>query len=306
MEADSHMLTSELLDKSLTVANFSQQVVDQLSRKIFHEKTTILQDSDPEILHKMRVKMRRLRTVLRVLEPLLILPRNFTPSSIGKLANVLGAVRDIDVMGELLQKAREQEIPDREQQILAKVASSLTHHRKKARAKMEQHVHRNYREFVIAGQTWLDRPQYHHQHTQLIIDVLPDLLPPIIGAFFLHEGWLVTAEELSNSQAILHDLRKCTKRIRYQTECFFPYLNADYARFLPPLEATQEYLGQMQDISVLRNFISKSTNKKLAKNLPITDDRLDQKMQQAWQDWQPIKLQLSDRHWRQSLRCAAI
>jgi CHAD domain-containing protein len=49
---------------------------------------------------------------------------------------------------------------------------------------------------------------------------------------------------------------------------------------------------------VLKRFITKATNKQL----PVVSDRLDQKMQQAWQNWQPIKLQLSDRHWRQSVR----
>jgi CHAD domain-containing protein len=294
------MSTSELLDQSITINDFSWQLVTQFAHKIFQEELVISKDSDPEILHKMRVKMRRLRTVLQVLEPLLILPANFTPSSIGKLANILGAVRDIDVMEELLQVVRGQDIPIREQQALAKISSSLTHRRQKASTKMEKYLSQSYQVLATAVQEWLDRPQYHSQPTQLLIDVLPDLLPPIIGTFFLHAGWLITTEELINHQGILHDLRKCTKRMRYQTECFFPYFNADDTQFLPLLEATQEYLGQIQDIFVLKSFITKATNKQL----PVVNDRLDQKMQQAWQNWQPIKLQLGDRHLRQSVRLA--
>jgi CHAD domain-containing protein len=302
------MPTSEIFDQSLTINDFSWQVITQFTHKVFREELVISKNSDPEILHKMRVKMRRLRTVLQILEPLLILPSNFTPSSIGKLAGTLGAVRDVDVMEELLQEIGGKDLPDRsactkgdqEQQALAKISSSLTHRRQKASNKMEKNLARNYQILATAVQEWLDHPQYHSQPTQLLIDVLPDLLTPIIGNFFLHAGWLITSEELINSPATLHDLRKCTKRMRYQTECFFPYFNADQTQFLPLLESTQEYLGQIQDIFVLKNFIARTTNKKL----PVVSDRLDQKMQQAWQNWQPIKLQLCDRQWRQSVRRA--
>jgi CHAD domain-containing protein len=292
------MSTSELLDQSLTINDFSWQLVTQFTHKIFYEELVIFQDSEPEILHKMRVKMRRLRTVLQVLQPLLILPSNFTPSSIGKLANILGVVRDIDVMEKLLQTVAGQDIPDREQQVLNKINRSLTHRRQKASNKMEKYLARKYQILATAVQEWLDHPQYHSQPTQLLIDILPDLLTPIIGNFFLHPGLLITTEDLINSQSALHDLRKCTKRMRYQTECFFPYFNADQTQFLPLLESTQEYLGQIQDVFVLKFFIAQVTNNKL----PVVIDRLDQKMQQAWQNWQPIKLHLCDRQWRQSVR----
>jgi CHAD domain-containing protein len=198
----------------------------------------------------------------------------------------------------LLQTVAGQDIPDREQQALNKISRSLTHRRQKASNKMEKYLAHKYQILATAVQEWLDHPQYHSQPKQLLLDVLPDLLTPIIGNFFLHPGWLITTEELINSQAVLHDLRKCTKRMRYQTECFFPYFNADQTQLLPLLESTQEYLGQIQDVFVLKNFIAQVTNNKLS----VVRDRLDQKMQQAWQNWQPIKLQLCDRQWRQSVR----
>jgi hypothetical protein len=38
--------------------------------------------------------------------------------------------------------------------------------------------------------------------------------------------------------------------------------------------------------------------------MPVLIDRLEEKAEQAWQDWQPIKEQLYDQNWRKSLRRA--
>ncbi len=307
MESISHATTARFVNETLTVADFSRQIVTKFVQKIERYEVLVLQDTEPEPLHKLRVGMRRLRIVLQVLEPLIVWPDGFTNRSIGKLANVLGAVRDLDVMGEFLHSI-EPEIPDREQQILTKVAKSLARCRHQAFAKMEKCLARDYRSLVAASQIWLDCPQYRHQHVaaQLIVDILPDLLLPLMGEFFRQDGWGVMTTELDDSPAILHDLRKCTKRLRYQTECFAPYFATDVQQFLLPLEASQECLGQMQDAAVLGDFIGQKVGQDIAKKLPILSDRLEQRTQQAWQDWQPIRLQLCDRVWRQALRRAIL
>ncbi len=73
--------------------------------------------------------------------------------------------------------------------------------------------------------------------------------------FFLHDGWFVSGEEIDDRDAVLHDLRKHTKHIRYQLEYFLPFMSKDSAPFVPLLENTQELLGQMQDGIVLREFL---------------------------------------------------
>ncbi len=307
MEITSHATTAELLNESLTVADFAGQIIEKFVHKVGHHKALVLQDTEPEPLHKMRVGLRRLRTVVQVLEPLIILPDTFTSKAIGRLANVLGAVRDLDVMGEFLREI-EQGLPDREQHILNKVANSLTRRRHQSFDRLERHLAKDYRVLVMAGQKWVCQPQYRYPAvaTQPMADVLPDLLLPIISSFFLHGGWWITATDFSDNQAILHDLRKCTKRVRYQIECFSPCLNAEFTQLLLPLEASQECLGQMQDVAVLSDFIRQEVGENLAKKLPVLFDRLHQKTEQAWQDWQPIRVQLCDRDWRQSLRKAVL
>jgi CHAD domain-containing protein len=229
-------------------------------------------------------------------------------SSLPQLSKVLGMVRDLDIMGETLQQASLQDIPDRERQILAKVSTVFTRRRRKAFVKMSTCLTKEYRAFKIDCQVWLDDPKYHNQYiaNQLAADVLPDLLLPSIAAYFLHEGWFIADEKIKSSQLILHDLRKYTKRIRYQTEYFLSYLNADSTPFLPVLELTQELLGQMQDGVVLRKFISETIGKETVKNLPVLNGIFANKNIQAWDDWQLIKIQLCNQDWRRSLRIACI
>jgi CHAD domain-containing protein len=303
----SHVPATKSLPKSLTVAEFSEQIIAKFLDKILHCELLVLQDTDPEPLHKMRVGMRRLHTVSQVLESLIILPKAFSDKTIRQLAKKLGAVRDLDIMKELLQNAG-QELPPSEQKILKKVAKSLVRRRRRAFTKMEQAVATNYLIIMQAGQQWLSCPLYRHSviASQPIADILPDLLSPIIGEFFLHDSWWMMPTDLRVNQAIVHDLRKCTKRIRYQIEFFSPYLNSESTQFLSPLEASQECLGKMQDTAVLRDFIQQEVGGKISKKMPVLIDRLEQKAEQDWQDWQPIREQLCDQNWRKSLRRAVL
>jgi CHAD domain-containing protein len=306
MEVTSYATTAHILDRSLTVDDCTQQIVTKYIHKITHYPAAVMQDIEPESLHKMRVAVRRLQAVLQVLEPLVILPTAFHNKKIGQLAKVLGAVRDLDVMAELLQSV-ELTVPTAEIEILTTVAKPLIRLRQQAFTKMAKYLAHNYRSLIKASHQWLKHPQYFNQNIamQPIANVLPDLLLPLIGEFCQHPGWWI-ATKLDRHQNILHDLRKLTKRVRYQTECFSPYLPADSRQFLQPLEASQEYLGQMQDAQILQNFMRQEIGHHIIKKLPILSDRLYQITQQAWQDWQPIRIQLCDRDWRKSWRVAVM
>jgi CHAD domain-containing protein len=310
MEVTSHATTAKLcdrLDRSLTVNEFSQQVIDHFLSRITHYQAAVLADQDTEPLHKMRVALRRLRTILQVLRPLLVLPDAVSDQSIGKLARVLGAVRDLDIMAAQLQ-AVAGELPAAEQQILHSIDHSLHRHRQQAFARLKKYLSKHYRSILIAGQQWTKQPQYCHPAIadQPLTNFLADLLLPNISEFFLHPGWWITTVELHDQQGILHDLRKSTKRLRYQTECFAGQLITNNIPVLATLETSQESLGQMQDAVVLRDFIRQELGKKNMKQLPLLGDRLEHSIHQAWQDWQPVREELGDRAWRQSFRQAIV
>jgi CHAD domain-containing protein len=302
------ILTSDISQQCITIKDFSKQTINRFVEKISHYKVAVLQDTDTEALHKMRVGMRRLRSILQVLEPVIILPKVCNQRSIGKIANVLGVVRDLDVAIETLRGAICKDIPNCENQVLKEIHAVLYRRRHKEFKKLRVCLSKEYQVFMTACSRWLENPRFHSKYiaSEYISDVLPDLLLPKIAIFFLHEGWFITDTKDKSCQQTMHDLRKCTKNIRYQIEYFLPYLNADTTPFLPVLETSQELLGQMQDGLVIRKLLKIVSCKKRRKNLPVLSCLFDRKTAQAWEDWQSVKTQLCNQDWRRSLRMAII
>ena len=80
------------------LGDYAYQAVQKHFKKSTKPEAEVLADTDPEALHQMRVGMRRLRTALMVFESAIDLPKTVSETRIKKFAQVLGAVRDIDVM----------------------------------------------------------------------------------------------------------------------------------------------------------------------------------------------------------------
>ncbi len=300
--------TSNPSQQCLAMKDFVKQTINRFVEKISHYKAAVIQDTDPEALHKMRVGMRRLRSILQVLEPIIILPRVCNQQSIGKMAKVLGGVRDLDVAIETLREAIYKDLPNCENQVLKEIHDILSHRRHKAVKKLKVCLDKEYRVFTVACSQWLENPQFCNKciASECIYDILPDLLLPKIAIFFLQEGWFITDIEDKGCQQTMHNLRKCTKSVRYQIEYFLPYLNVDTTPFLPILETSQELLGQMQDGLVIKKLLEIVSYKKRRQKLPVLSGFSDEKTTQAWEDWQSIKIQLCNQDWRRSLRMALI
>ena len=104
---------------------------------------------------------------------------------------------------------------------------------------------------------WVDQPIYKPIGALLVIQVLPDLLLPLICQIFLHPGWLVgttiqagNVMLMDNSTALnqqwsqfgdlLHDLRKQMKGVRYQAEFFSGFYDADYLQTIEEFKTIQD------------------------------------------------------------------
>ena len=126
-----------------------------------------------------------------------------------------------------------------------------------------------------------------------IQEVLPDLLLPEVSRLLLHPGWLVGTQvkereikiepELSPEsvdkklvgQGIsLHELRKATKRIRYQMEVFQDFYGETYEEYLNQMKDIQGVLGQIQDRFVLSEFLTDALHAKSKKSLPTLANQL--------------------------------
>ena len=117
----------------------------ETGRRLLHERTKTLLDwrddvlkgNDSEAVHKMRVASRRLRAVLDAYEPICE-PQQFQDvyRQVKKIANLLGKVRDTDVMMQSLKEMAEN-TPEEEQEGVQWLVKHLKSYRQKQQHKVK-------------------------------------------------------------------------------------------------------------------------------------------------------------------------
>lgn len=309
-----------------TLGDYGYQAIGKHFKKSIKHETDVLKDEDPEPLHQMRVGMRRLRTALQVFDFALDLPKATSTKRIRKIAHSLGDVRDLDVLKSELEKRYRPHLKGVEQEKLDFVLESLQQKRRQAFTKLEQTLTgSHYQKFTQAFQAWLDQPTYNPIAKLPILEVLPDLLLPLISQILLHPGWLVGAtvrtgkitipkkispqavnQQLEQQDTVLHDLRKQMKGVRYQTEFFVDFYDSTYAKQVDDFKQVQELLGQIQDSQVLNEFLVSQMGTDLNHVFPSLVKQMQQERVKAWKTWRPIQQRYLDSEFRQSLRSQII
>jgi len=277
--------------------------------KFLKHEAEVLADSDPEALHQMRVGMRRLRSAIAGFAPAIDLPKPAQDQKIGKIARILGSLRDLDVLRESLEKKYKPALPADEKEQLDAALVYLYKRRRKAFAKVHETLTCDrYQELKQALEKWLSQPQLQPIAQMPIQVTLPDLLLPEVGRLLLHPGWLVgtklqdeqlvvqteqtpqqAKKQLIDKASLLHSLRKETKRARYQMEVFANFYGASYETYLEDLKAIQGILGQMQDSFVLAEFLADALHSEIEKTMPTLAKLLAEHNYQAWQQWQTLQ-----------------
>ena len=214
-----------------TIAGCAERAIAQCFTKFDKYEKKVLQDNDPEPLHQMRVRMRRLRSAIAAFAPVLILPKEVSDRQLGQIARTLGKVRDWDVLQAQLDSYRPQ-LPAKENKRLDKIIDRLNRDRQLDFLLLEKTIHGDsYRQLCRSLRDWLEQPTYRVAAHLTIQQVLPDLLLPLLSQLFLHPGWLMgsailesqtidpsspSLAQLRHHSEVLHDLRKQIKRVRYQ------------------------------------------------------------------------------------------
>ncbi|MGB8703040.1 MAG: CHAD domain-containing protein [Thermosynechococcaceae cyanobacterium] len=295
--------------KQLTVREYALKSIQKNFHKSIKHKKDVLADQDPEGIHQMRVGMRRLRTALAVFADFVSLPSNLD-REIAKLSKGLGSVRDLDVLGMWFSDYKTtSELNTEEEEHIAILLGQLDRQRKKQFKLMDRSLKgKRYLQFVEELQGWLDRPVFLPGAEWPIQWVLPDLLLPLINRFLLHPGWLATTSgnlenwtptiDLSASAvnvylakygSLLHDLRKQTKRVRYQTEFFLEFYDAYYNEQTHEFRSIQDLLGQLQDSQVLNDFLTQKIGQDWNVQIPSLNLHFRQQRLDLWLQWQTIQ-----------------
>ena len=174
------------------LGNWAKIAIQQHYQKILKHEALVLQDKDPEELHQMRVGMRRLGTAIAGFSCAVILPKSVDEKKIGKIATVLGKLRDLDVLGETLTTIYLPELSKTEQKKLDKLFIKIKKKRKAIAKIAKEILHENiYQNFRQDLNTWLEKPVYTAIASLSIEHILPDLLSPQISAFLSHPAWIV-------------------------------------------------------------------------------------------------------------------
>jgi CHAD domain-containing protein len=296
--------------KFTTLGEFAYQAIEKHFHKVLKWEKSVKKDEDPEALHQMRVGMRRLRTAVNGFGQSLHLPKSVSDKNIGKIAKILGNLRDLDVLKEILETNYQPYLLSHEKESLQIVFANLAKQREVAFSHAQKILKDQKYKFLKNNlQRWLEKPSYRPLASLPIYQVLPDLLLPEIGKFLLHPGWMVgttvinseviitefTPTELEDclqhQGEILHSLRKQAKRVRYQMELFTELYDQNFIDHISQVKLIQETLGNIQDSMVLNEWLANIFKSETNDQLSGLTTLLATNRYQLWQEWQQFKLQ---------------
>ncbi|MEI6444422.1 MAG: CHAD domain-containing protein [Nostocales cyanobacterium ELA583] len=305
-----------------TLGETAHQAIEKHFAKTIKWEKAVKKDEDPEPLHQMRVGMRRLRTAISRFEKYLDLPKSVNDKNIGKLARILGSLRDLDVLAEILENNYNPHLVKKEQEHLKTAFTALNQQRETAFSHIQKTFKDElYQSFKNECEHWLKHPSYQSFSSVPICHVLPDLLSPEVSEFCLHPGWLIGTkivkseivvqtkwtpkqleEHLKTEGETLHSLRKQAKRIRYQMELFTELYGESFAAHLDNVKTIQEILGLIQDNMVLHKWLENIFKSELQTQLSGLTTLLAANRYQLWQEWQPLQQRYLQADTRYNLR----
>lgn len=215
----------------------------------------------PDAVHKMRVATRRLRSALATFRPLLDRERTEPiRDELRWLARVLGEVRDAEVMHARLRHMVAAEPPEL---VLGKVqtrihiAMTARHRAASERLGAELNGERYLRLLDDLGELVASPPFSDAAGA----DAAPALARMLRRTWRRLDTSMTAAEEAApgpRQEALLHEVRKDAKRMRYAAEAVEPVFGEPARRFAQELTGLQESLGDFNDgvvtRAVLREF----------------------------------------------------
>ena len=130
---DGHQQQHELFSET------GRRLLQERTQALLEWRNDVLKGNDSEAVHKMRVASRRLRAVLDAYEPICE-PQQFQSvyRQVKKMANLLGEVRDTDVMIQSLKQVAGQEGQDSQHEGVNWLVKQLRNYRQKQQRKLKK------------------------------------------------------------------------------------------------------------------------------------------------------------------------
>jgi CHAD domain-containing protein len=208
---------------------------------------------DPEGVHQMRVGARRLRSDLRTFRPLL--DREVTDPIRGELrwlGEVLGAVRDPDVLGEQIRAIAEHVLAPADAEGLDRIVGRLTPGRDRARQALHEALGSDrYRRLLDRVVALAEDPPLRSDAA----DPATEVMPRLVATPWRDLRREVEALGDDPPDEALHEVRKSAKQVRYATEAVAPVVGRTARKAAKGVRRVQDVLGEHQDTVVAEAWL---------------------------------------------------
>lgn len=251
------------------LGGFAHQTLNSQFQYILAQETGVIEDTDPEYLHQMRVGFRKLQAAKSSFDRVIEWPKNYKGKDCKFVLRRLGMLRDMDVQLQGLTKKNSDASTPGQQRSLMRLQRELKSTRGKAYKEVRKTLLKgqSYQNFKHHMKGWLKHPQYQAIASLSVHDCAPDLLLPWLSRLLLHPAWLVSQPAMTPKQLhTLHHLRKLCKQLRYQSEFFQDIYPPPFKKWIKEIKGIQSILGQLQDAYVFDQLMKKYQGKSVSQN----------------------------------------
>jgi CHAD domain-containing protein len=224
-------------------AALAARVVVRFHLRAFARQEQLARAGDVEGVHELRVATRRLRAALRFFAP--VLPARFVENAgreIQWLASTIGAVRDLDVLGQLVTARAPRLDPD-VRSPLGPLAIYIHDRRAAAHAALVAALDSARCRRLLDRLAAFAESMPPRRSQETLGEVAPSLLRPLLRAV-LSAGRSIGENPQPEA---LHRLRVRGKRLRYALETLRGLGGKNVGKMLRRLVALQDLIGDHQD-----------------------------------------------------------
>ena len=228
-------------DGEVSLGSYAYRIVEQQSKQIAKLRSPVLDDTDTEPLHQMRIGTRKLRSALALFSDVVEVNIKGKKSGLSKLTKslkmltqTLGNVRDLDVMQQWLEQTlndhstssskkkvkkadekaekRDRAFSEAETQVIETLLKQLKERRKAAFLALEDSLKgKDYKKLISRCKQWVKRPAFRAAAQQPAYYGAAQKIITPITALMEHPGWLVaTCQQASGKDTRTVPVAKIT------------------------------------------------------------------------------------------------
>lgn len=249
-------------DDSLSAA--ARKVLHLYFREMLHWGDNPMLGSDPEVVHKMRVSTRRMRSAFDVFEGAFI-PKDIRKhrKSLKRLGKVLGRVRDLDVLIMHMESYIETLPPDSAAAFRPLIEEWEQQHARDLEALRAYLAAESYTSFCAAFEDFLLSEKTGSAAEPEVIEGVPKKIGQIAPLMVLGHYTDILAFDAGLDAATLdqlHMLRIQFKKLRYTMEFLVDLLGPQARKVIKQVTDAQDYLGKLQDDQTAMQLITAFTH----------------------------------------------